>query len=83
MAIDRKYGRVTTEKGTIGDDEPVVVFRAQDILLLNVLSAYRLACGMAGCPPEHIAGIDATIAQVREWQENFFNYTQIPQSKGE
>ena len=30
MGIDAKYGRVTTERGDIGEDEPVVVFRAQD-----------------------------------------------------
>jgi hypothetical protein len=29
VAVDRKYGRVTTERGTIGEDEPVIVFRAQ------------------------------------------------------
>lgn len=33
MAVDRKYGRVTLERGTIGEDEPVVVFRAQDKML--------------------------------------------------
>lgn len=37
MAIDLKYGRVTLENADIGEDEPVVVFRARDALLPKVL----------------------------------------------
>jgi hypothetical protein len=38
MAVDKKYGRVTLENGSIGEDEPVVVFRAQDVVLPRLLS---------------------------------------------
>lgn len=78
MAIDSKYGRVDLERGTIGEDEPVVVFRAQDKLLLKVLSAYHHLAEEAGSPPKHLAGIDATAKTVAEWQREHF--TQVPQS---
>lgn len=81
MAIDRKYGRVTTEKGNIGGDEPVVILRAQDALLVPLLRYYHALCDIAESPQEHLDGIEATIAQVKQWQEHFDNFTQVPQSK--
>lgn len=81
MGIDRKYGRVTTEHGTIGEDEPVVVFRAKDKMLPDLLDVYLGMCGVAGSPEKHIAGIEATRAEVMAWQETHF--TQVPQSSGE
>lgn len=41
MAVDGKYGRVTLEHGDIGEDEQVVVFRAQDSLLPKVLAWWQ------------------------------------------
>lgn len=68
MAIDTKYGQVTTERGTIGEDEPVVVFRAQDRLLPRLLKVYRIFCELAGSPPHHIKAIDEAAFVVKTWQ---------------
>lgn len=80
MAIDLKYGRVTLERGTIGDDEPVVVFRAQDKLLPKLLKVYKVLCDIAGSPVRHLDAIHDAAMAVKAWQEN--NYTQVPQSVG-
>lgn len=68
MAIDTKYGWVTTEHGTIGEDEPVVVFRSMDRLLPKVLKVYRIMCELAGSPEHHLAAIDRAVAAVKAWQ---------------
>lgn len=81
MAIDGKYGRVRLERGTIGEDEPVVVFRAQDATLPALLACYRQQCERAGSPPRHLAGIDDAAAEIIAWQAG--HRTQIPQSAGE
>lgn len=78
MAVDGKYGRVTLEHSTIGEDEPVVVFRAQDRLLPKVLKVYRIMCELAGSPAHHLELIDQTAARVKAWQAE--NHTQIPRS---
>jgi len=78
MAIDTKYGRVTTERGTIGEDEPVVVFRAQDELLPKVLAYYHLFCVKAGSPRHHLDAIMNARGDVVAWQEH--NHTQTPRS---
>lgn len=78
MAIDLKYGRITTERGTIGADEPVVVFRAQDQLLPGLLKVYRLLCEVAGSPGHHLDAIHDAATAVREWQAN--HPTKVPTS---
>jgi hypothetical protein len=78
MGIDGKYGRVTVEHGTIADDEPVVVFRAQDALLPKVLIAYHVMCHQAGSPERHLQLIQETMRRVEEWQED--HYTKTPSS---
>lgn len=40
MAKERKYGKVTTERGKIPEDEPVFLFRAQDEYASAVLRFY-------------------------------------------
>jgi hypothetical protein len=80
MAIDGKYGRVTLEKGTIGDDEPVVVFRAQDKELLRVLKVYRDLCNAGGSPDRHLAAIDDASERIAAWQA--VNPTKTPSSDG-
>ncbi len=65
MGIDGKYGHVTIERGTIADDEPVVVFRAQDKLLPGVLKIYRFLCEIAGSPERHLELIDQSAETVR------------------
>lgn len=68
MAIDNKYGRVSLENSTIGEDEPVVVFRAQDKLLPNLLKIYKVLCEIAGSPEHHLDLIHDSAVKVREWQ---------------
>ncbi len=81
MGIDNKYGRVTTEHGSISDDEPVVVFRAQDKLLPKVLDIYRFLCEVAGSPDRHLDLINDSAIKVRAWQEE--NFTKTPSSDPE
>lgn len=78
MAIDSKYGSVTTERGTIADDEPVVVFRAQDKLLPLMLRIYYDLCDEAGSPDHHLIAIDEARHLIEIWQE--VNTTKIPSS---
>ena len=78
MAIDIKYGQVTTEKGDIPDDEPVIVFRARDILLPTVLASYYNLCSEAGSPPHHLNGILEAREAVVEWQKT--HDTKVPDS---
>jgi hypothetical protein len=79
MAIDPKYGRVTLEHGTVGEDEPVIVFRAQDKLLPMVMKIYAALCEEAGSPERHIAKISHARDQVIMWQ--MMNATQVPTSE--
>ena len=79
MGYDRKYGEVKTEYGTIGEDEPVVVFRAQDMLLPDVLAYYAEACRHAGSPPRHVDIVNDTRDAVIKWQNK--NQTKIPSSE--
>ena len=78
MAIDNKYGRVTLENGTVGADEPVVVFRAQDSLLPKVLDIYAFMCEIAGSPKRHLDLIRKTSLDIKGWQAQ--NRTKTPSS---
>ena len=78
MAIDNKYGRVTLEHSTIGEDEPVVVFRAQDALLPRLLDIYRFLCEIGGSPRNHLQQIRRTTLEVKGWQAQ--NRTKVPTS---
>lgn len=78
MAIDGKYGRVQTERGKIGEDEPVVVFRAQDKLVPAMLLVYRDMCDAAGSPAHHLELIDKTRINIERWQQD--HHVQIPRS---
>lgn len=78
MAKDLKYGEVTTERGTIGTDEPVFVLRAQDKLSHYVIEAYRQMAQEAGSPQRHLDNIEAAFQQFVSWQA--VNFTKIPES---
>jgi hypothetical protein len=81
VAIDRKYGRVTFEKpNTIGEDEPVIVFRAQDKLLIPLLVEYLRLCAAKGSPDKHLDLIIDSMGTVEEWQRS--NPTKTPESAG-
>jgi hypothetical protein len=79
MARDRKYGKVTLENGTIGEDEPVVVFRATDALLPKVLLYYHLFAAKLGSPRRHLDMIMDSREDVLKWQAR--NETRVPNSE--
>lgn len=68
MAIEYKYGKVTTERGNIPDDEPVVVFRAQDRMLPMVMRHYKELCATHKSPQGHLDRIEDTWRKILEWQ---------------
>ncbi len=80
MAIDGKYGRVTTEFGSIGEDEPVFVFRATDRLLPKLLTVYKIMCELAGSPQHHLDLIQDGAVGITAWQ--FVHPTRTPASAG-
>lgn len=80
MATDLKYGRVTLARGTVGEEEPVVVVRAQDQLAVPMLEYYLQLCEAAGSPPHHLDVIRRSIAAFSAWQAE--HHTQIPRSDG-
>ena len=80
MGIDIKYGRVTTEFGDIPDDEPVVVFRAQDENLLGLLSAYLFMCSENDSPRSHLDKILDARDVVLDWQVHNSHRTKVPDS---
>ncbi len=81
MPYDLKYGRVTLERQrNIGDDEPVIIFRAKDKLTLKLLKVYRYFCELAGSPDNHLAAIDDTATHMKWWQA--VNGTKVPDSVG-
>lgn len=79
MAIDNKYGRVTLEHGSIGEDEPVVVFRATDALLPKMLAYYHYLCIRASSPRRHLNLILDSRDKVLAWQKK--HPTRIPNSE--
>lgn len=81
MAIDNKYGRVTLEHGEIGEDEPVIVFRATDVLLPKVLAYYHLFCMKLGTPRRHLNLILESRDQVIKWQADNSDLVRTPTSE--
>lgn len=69
MGYSDKYGRVTTERKGIPDDEPVLVIRAQDALACPAISAYYMRCEATGADDEHLAAVQATYGRFADWQE--------------
>ena len=76
MALDLKYGRVTLEDSDIGEDEPVVVFRAKDGQAVRLLEQYRKLCADAGSPQAHLDRIEQNISVFLAWQAS--EGTQVP-----
>ena len=81
MGYDSKYGRVTTQHGGIPDDEPVIVFRARDVLTRGVLAHYLKLCDDANRPPRHIRLIAETLARFVRWQEENQDKCRLPDSE--
>lgn len=68
MAIEQKYGQVTTEFGDIPPNEPVFLLRAQDSLAPVALAAYQAACAATpGVTALHTREIDGSVEAFQEW----------------
>ena len=80
MAIDVKYGKVTTEFGDIPDDEPVILFRAQDQNVLMLLSAYLFLCSENDSPRSHLTMILNARDVVLDWQMQNTRKIKVPDS---
>lgn len=80
MAIDLKYGKVTMEKGDVGEDEPVIVFRAQDMLVPKLLGYYHLFCLKAGSPRHHLDAILNAREKIIAWQIEHVTQIKVPSS---
>jgi len=78
VAIDLKYGQVILEFGSIPEDEPVMVFRAQDELTLKLMKVYRYFCELDGSPSHHLDAIDRNAERFKAWQA--MNFTRVPNS---
>lgn len=78
MGTEAKYGKITTERGTIPDGEPVFLLRAQDALMCPTLSAYHSACEKAGAPQQHLEGIERAYTQAADWQESHPELVKTP-----
>lgn len=81
MAIDHKYGRVTLEHGSIGEDEQVIVFRARDRLLPMLLEIYVILCQIAGSTERHIRLIKESAVKILAWQKAHPDELRTPNSE--
>jgi hypothetical protein len=81
MAQDLKYGKVTLERGDIGEDEPVFVLRGRDLMTVPVLIDYRDDCAEGGSPPFHLEMIDRNIRLITTWQEQHPDQVRQPDSE--
>ena len=81
MAFDRKYGKVITQFGTIGEDEPVVVFRARDETLPDLLVKAIELAKRAGSPQRHIDILTNTLSTIVSWQGKNQELVRIPASE--
>lgn len=70
--IDGKYktdGNITKIDGTpIPDDEPLILFRGQDKLLVNLLEKYNELCKTAGSPQAQLDSLQVQIQKIKDWQ---------------
>lgn len=81
MGYDRKYGKVTTEHGDIPDDEPVIVFRARDRMMLRLLGHYMKLCDDGGSPDRHLRIIAENLVRFATWQEQHLDEVRTPDSE--
>jgi hypothetical protein len=84
LQIDRKYStdgehiinHISGE--TLPADEPLVLFRGHDPLLLPLLEHYKQMCIDAGSLPKHLELLDARIADIRDWQAKHAELVKAP-----
>lgn len=70
--LDSETGQLVNKASgnAIPSDEPVIIFRAQDALLPDVLAAYITHLGMSQkmADREHRLAVSLRLAEVLEWQ---------------
>lgn len=81
MGYDRKYGKVTTEFGSIPETEPVIVFRARDVTLPGVLLSAIKKATVVGSPSRHIELLLNTFKEITLWQYDNLDKLKIPASE--
>lgn len=72
MGFDGKYGRVEFPDSawvTIAEDEPVMVFRAQDNLMPDVMKYYLQRSRQNEAPEHHLKLIEDQLRRVKAWQQ--------------
>ncbi|MEO5627613.1 MAG: hypothetical protein ABIQ89_01875 [Candidatus Saccharimonadales bacterium] len=82
--IDEKYqttGDITKLDGTpIPEDEPLILFRAHDKLLLPLLEDYMKLCIDSGSPEKHLGLLKQRIDAIKAWQETNTEKLKVPGS---
>jgi hypothetical protein len=80
--IDGKYktsGDLTKLDGTpLPEDEPLILFRAQDKLLAQLLEHYKQLCQSAGSPENQVTLLQQLIDEVKAWQETHPERLKVP-----
>jgi hypothetical protein len=69
MAISSKYGKVTTEKGDIPEDEPVFIFRPKDGFAVEALNHYWALCRDGGASEEFLDSLEYAVHQIDRWTD--------------
>jgi len=65
------YQRFQDPEGKIGEDEPVMLFRAQDRHFVEVLTAYyQILCKDQHVKDDMLDAVSEQIARAEEWQKS-------------
>lgn len=80
MGFDGKYGRITTERLEIPEDEPVMLFRGRDRILPEVIRDYAARCQEAGSPEYHVQLTLSAAARIEQWQTEHPDRVKTPDS---
>lgn len=80
--IDGKYktsGDITKLDGTtIPDDEPLILFRGHDKLLVKLLKQYKELCQEAGSPARQLELLQEQIDAIEQWQSANQDKLKVP-----
>lgn len=68
MAIEGKYGEITSSKKEFYEDEPLFLLRATDPFTVVALDAYMQECVFQGCNPEFLDEIQEYRDRIKKWQ---------------
>lgn len=80
--IDGKYqtsGDLTKLNGTpVPEDEPLILFRAKDKLLVELLEYYMKLCSDGGSPESQLNLLQQRIDLIKLWQTDHQDKLKIP-----